>query len=54
MRDIMHYAPTLPMIQAILQARGVNAGYPRLPFAFPEESLVNKAIAEFKMMGVSF
>ena len=54
MRDIMHYAPTLPMIQAILHARGVNAGYPRLPFVFPEEKLVNKAIAEFKAMGVSF
>jgi len=54
MRDIMHYAPTLPMIQAILRARGVNAGYPRLPFVFPEESLVNKAVAEFKAMGVSF
>ncbi|MCK4682163.1 dihydrodipicolinate synthase family protein, partial [Candidatus Bipolaricaulota bacterium] len=54
MRDIMHYAPTLPMIQAILSARGVNAGHPRLPFVFPEEKLVNKAIAEFKAMGVSF
>ena len=54
MRDIMHYAPTLPMIQAILRKRGVNAGYPRLPFALPEENLVNKAVAEFKRLGVSF
>jgi len=54
MRDIMHYAPTLAMIQAILRKRGVNAGYPRLPFALPEENLVNKAVAEFKRLGVSF
>ena len=54
MRDIMHYAPTLAMIQAILRKRGVNAGYPRLPFVLPEESLVDKAVAEFKRLGVSF
>ena len=54
MRDIMHYAPTLPMIQAILRERGVNAGYPRLPFVFPEKDLVAKAVSEFKTMGVSF
>ncbi|HHR85393.1 hypothetical protein DRJ24_00150 [Candidatus Acetothermia bacterium] len=54
MRDVMHYAPTLAMIQAILRRRGVNAGYPRLPFVLPEESLVNKAVAEFEQLGVSF
>jgi len=54
MRDIMHYAPTLAMIQAILRKRGVNAGYPRLPFVLPEENLVDKAVAEFKRLGVSF
>lgn len=54
MRDIMHYAPTLPMIQAVLRARGVNAGYPRLPFVLPDDKLVNKAVNEFKSMGVSF
>jgi len=54
MRDIMHYAPTLPMIQAVLRERGVNAGYPRLPFALPEKSLVDKAINEFKELGVKF
>jgi len=51
MRDIMHYAPTLSMIQAVLRARGVNAGYPRLPFVLPEKSLVDKAIAEFRKFG---
>lgn len=54
MRDIMHLAPTLPMIQAVLRARGVNAGYPRLPFFLPEDSLVKKAVKEFRDMGVSF
>lgn len=54
MRDVMHYGPTLPMIQAVLRARGVNAGYPRLPFVLPEKELLNKAINEFKRMGVSF
>jgi dihydrodipicolinate synthase/N-acetylneuraminate lyase len=54
MRDTMHLGPTLPMIQAVLKARGVNAGFPRLPFVLPEESLLNRAIAEFKAMGVTF
>ena len=53
MRDIMHYGPTLPMIQAVLRTRGVNAGYPRLPFVLPDEGLLNKAIGDFKGMGVS-
>lgn len=53
MRDIMHLAPTLPMIQAILRARGVNAGYPRLPFVLPEEPLINKALNAFKALGYS-
>ena len=53
MRDIMHYGPTLPMIQAVLRRRGINAGYPRLPFVLPDGQLVNKAIADFKAMGVA-
>jgi len=54
MRDIMHFAPTLPMIQAVLRERGVNVGYPRLPFVFPEKSLVDRAMSEFRALGVSF
>ena len=54
MRDTMHLGPTLLMIQAVLNARGVNAGFPRLPFVLPEKSLLNKAIAGFKAMGVTF
>jgi len=54
MRDVMHLGPTLPMIQAVLKARGVNAGFPRLPFVLPEENLLNKAVAEFTAMGVTF
>lgn len=54
MRDTMHLAPTLPMIQAVLKARGVHAGFPRLPFVFPEKNLIDKAVAEFKAMGVTF
>jgi len=53
MRDIMHYAPTLPMIQAVLRERGVNVGHPRLPFTFPEQSLVDKAMNEFRALGAS-
>ncbi|MEW5826100.1 MAG: dihydrodipicolinate synthase family protein [Candidatus Bipolaricaulota bacterium] len=52
MRDVMHYAPTLPMIQAILRERGVNAGYARLPFVLPDKSTVEKAKAAFKALGV--
>ena len=54
MRDVMHLGPTLTMIQAILHKRGVNAGYPRLPFVAPEETLVHKAVEGFRSLGVSF
>jgi dihydrodipicolinate synthase/N-acetylneuraminate lyase len=54
MRDIMHLAPTLPMIQAVLREQGVNVGYPRLPFVYPDQSLVDKAMSEFRALGVSF
>lgn len=54
MRSTMHLGPTLPMIQAVLKARGVNAGFPRLPFVFPDKALLAKAVAEFKAMGVTF
>ena len=53
MRDIMHLAPTLPMIQAVLREQGVNAGYPRMPFVFPERALIDKAMAEFRALGAS-
>ena len=51
MRDIMHFGPTLSMIQAVLHRRGVNAGYPRLPFAAPEKALVDKAMDAFRALG---
>jgi dihydrodipicolinate synthase/N-acetylneuraminate lyase len=53
MRGIMHYYPTLPMIQAVLRARGINAGYPRLPFVLPDDKLSQKATADFEKLGVS-
>lgn len=53
MRDIMHLAPTLPMIQAVLREQGVNTGYPRLPFVFPDKTLIAKAMAGFRSLGVS-
>jgi dihydrodipicolinate synthase/N-acetylneuraminate lyase len=54
MRDVMHLGPTLTMIQAVLHRRGVNAGYPRLPFVAPDSGLVDKAVEGFKSLGVSF
>ena len=54
MRDVMHLAPTLPMIQAVLREQGVNVGHPRLPFVFPDRSLVDQAMSEFRALGVSF
>ncbi len=54
MRDTMHLGPTLPMIQAVLKARGVNAGFPRLPFVPPTKELLDKALAQFRAMGVPF
>ena len=54
MRDVMHLAPTLPMIQAILREQGVNVGYPRMPFVFPDQALIDRAMSEFRALGVSF
>lgn len=54
MRDIMHLSRTLPMIQAVLREQGVNVGHPRLPFVYPEQSLVDRAMSEFRALGVSF
>ena len=42
------------MIQAVLREQGVNVGYPRLPFVFPDQSLVDQAMSEFRALGVSF
>ena len=53
MRDIMHYYPTMPMKQAVLRERGINAGYPRLPFVLPDDELLKKATADFKKLGVA-
>ncbi len=53
MRDVMHLGPTLTMIQAVLGRRGVNSGYPRLPFASPEKKLVDKAMEAFRALGAS-
>jgi len=53
MRDVMHLGATLPMIQAVLRARGVNAGYPRLPFVLPEDGILKKVIAQFRALGVA-
>jgi len=54
MRDVMHLGPTLVMIQAVLHKRGVNAGYPRLPYVESDAALVNKAVEGFKTLGFSF
>jgi dihydrodipicolinate synthase/N-acetylneuraminate lyase len=53
MRDVMHLAPTIPMIQALLRRRGVNAGYPRLPFVLPDRDLTNRAVQALRELGVS-
>jgi 4-hydroxy-tetrahydrodipicolinate synthase len=31
-RDIVHLGPTIPVVHAILDLRGIDAGYPRRPF----------------------
>ena len=50
MRDVMHYGPSLPMIQAILRERGVNSGYPRLPFVLPDDELLNRVITDITLL----
>lgn len=52
LRDIVHYGPTLTVVQAILKERGVNSGYPKMPFREIDEDLRKKVVEDLKRFDV--
>jgi dihydrodipicolinate synthase/N-acetylneuraminate lyase len=50
---VHHYGPTIPLLHAILQRRGINAGHPRLPYVLPPKDVVDQAIDALKQLGAS-
>jgi len=52
LRDILHYGSSIAVVQAILKERGVNSGYPRMPFQAIDESLRQKVVAALKRFDV--
>ncbi|MBC7265293.1 MAG: dihydrodipicolinate synthase family protein [Chloroflexi bacterium] len=51
-RDIVHLGPTIPTVHAILQMRGVDAGFPRAPFQPLEAGLRTKIRAALTNAGM--
>ena len=52
LRDIVHYGPTVPVVQAILKERGVNSGYPKMPFQEIDEDLRKRVMEDLGKFGV--
>ena len=52
LRDIVHYGPTLTVVQAILKERGVNSGYPKMPFREIDEDLRKKVVEDLRRLDV--
>jgi N-acetylneuraminate lyase/4-hydroxy-tetrahydrodipicolinate synthase len=53
-REIMKSAPTLVVCYEVLHMRGVNAGYPRLPYALLSEEKRASIKKAFSEMGLKF
>ncbi len=51
-RNILKFAPTLVVCYAVLKMRGINAGYPRLPYSPLNEDIERKVYREFVEMGL--
>lgn len=51
-RAIMKYGPTLVVCYEVLKARGIDAGYPRLPYSLLDEELRKKVLTAFTEMGL--
>jgi len=51
-RQIMKYGPTLTMTYAALRMRGMNPGYPRAPYTEVSQDIYDKALKDFKAMGI--
>jgi len=51
-RDIMHLAPAISCVHAILRIRGIDAGYPRAPFQEVDDTTFNKIKESLERMGI--
>lgn len=51
-RNILKFGPTLTMTYAALRMRGFNPGYPRAPYSEVSAETYEKALREFKAMGI--
>lgn len=51
-REIIHYAPTIASIHAILEHRGINAGFPRAPFLKLEKKKKARIIQSLINLGL--
>lgn len=51
-RAVLKYAPTLVTCYAVLKMRGINAGFPRRPYAPLEEAMSEKIRSEFRGLGL--
>jgi dihydrodipicolinate synthase/N-acetylneuraminate lyase len=51
-RQITKYGPTVPTCHAILKLRGIDAGYPRLPFQPVSPEIEEKVKVSLKGMNL--
>lgn len=51
-RNVLKLGPTLTMTYAALRMRGLEPGYPRLPYTEISDELYKKALGEFKSLGL--
>lgn len=51
-RAITKYAPTVPIMHAILKMRGIDSGHPRMPFLTISSDVENKVKAALKEMNL--
>lgn len=52
LRDVMHLAPSSVSVQAILRQRGVNSGYPRMPFQKVDEAVLKEMLRRLRELDV--
>lgn len=51
-REILHRAPTISSIHAVLEYLGIDAGFPRAPFMTVDANKKNEIIIALKQLGV--
>ncbi|MGD2163242.1 MAG: dihydrodipicolinate synthase family protein [Anaerolineales bacterium] len=51
-RDILHYAPTMESVHAVLEQRGIPSGYPKRPFGIIDATVRDKLTQELQNLGL--